>query len=380
MKPKNCCNKCEPLSYSCGTTNVKRQCGKLSGPTGPTGPAGAIGPTGPAGDDIEVRSTTTLNPTENARVVSSKVAQKTVLDFYIPKGDVGKSEQLKVGNVFSVDPDKQARITDRYLDDVHFLDFEIPRGEKGEKGDKGDTGERGPQGEMGISQMITIDDVEKVSPTDNARVEDDMKDNMHHLSFFIPQGNVGAQGPKGDIGPTGPTGPIGPAGPLEIPSTYILSYNDDPNNFPIQGLEIASGERLPLMRQELVQGDIVTLDSTDNTIQFNKTGVYHIIFSFNGYVKKTDTAFNPTTDFVSVAFREVDSDRIVAGANSWSMEECAQNISGQGIFVVNDIATPFELVNVQKKSMYLNGCNITQTISHSYFSVPMVSITIFKLY
>ncbi len=380
MKPKNCCNKCGPLSYSCGTTDIKKKCGTLLGPTGPTGPSGAMGPTGPAGGEINVRSTTTLAPSEKARVVSSKVGQKTVLDFYIPKGDTGKTENLRAGNVFSVDPDKNASVTDRIFEGVHYFDFEIPRGEKGEKGEKGDVGERGPQGEMGISQMITIDDVEKVPPDENARVVDKMENNMHHMSFFIPQGGVGERGPKGDLGPTGPTGPTGPAGPLDIPSTYILSYNNDPNNFPVQGLEITSNGRLPLMRQELIQGGIVTLDSDDNTIQFNKTGVYHISFTFNGYVKKTGETFNPTTDFVSVAFREVDSDRIVAGANAWSRDECAQNIAGQGIFVVNDIATPFELVNVQKKSMFLNGCNITQTITHSYFAVPMVSMTIIKLY
>lgn len=382
MKQKKCCNRCETLSYSCGTTSVKK-CGGLLGPTGPTGPTGAMGPTGPASGEIDVRSTTTLAPSEKARVVSSKVGQKTVLDFYIPKGDTGKTENLRAGNVFTLDAGKDASVTDRLFEGVHYFDFEIPRGEKGEKGDKGDkgeAGERGPQGEMGISQMITIDDVEKVAPTDNAKVVDKMENNMHHLSFFIPQGNGGEKGPKGDIGPTGPTGPMGPAGPLDIPSTYILSYNDDPNNFPVQGLEIASNGRLPLMRQELIQGGIVTLDSGDNTIQFNKTGIYHINFTFNGYVKKTGETFNPTTDFVSVAFREVDSDRIVAGATSWSRDECAQNIAGQGIFVVNDIATPFELVNVQKKSMFLNGCNITQTTTHSYFSVPMVSITILKLY
>lgn len=205
-------------------------------------------------------------------------------------------------------------------------------------------------------------------------MRDRVENNTHNLTFFIPQGK------KGDKGDPGSKGEQGPAGPLDIPSTYILSYNDDPNNFPVGGKEIPSNGRLPLMRQELIQGGIVTLDSTDNTIQFNQTGIYHVSFTFNGYVKKTGSEFNPEADFVSVAFREVDSDRIVAGANAWSRDECAQNIAGQGIFVVNNLATPFELVNVQKKSMYVNGCNIQQTISHSYFSVPMVSMTIFKLY
>lgn len=434
MKEKDCCNRCCPISISCGQVSPKEKSKKALGQTGPTGPAGpmgpigatgpigpigATGPTGPAGGETEVRSTTTLDAGEKARVESSKVGTKTVLDFYIPKGDLGRSEKVQTGNVFTVDPEQCASITDRYFEGMHFLDFEIPRGidgKQGDKGEKGDMGPRGLPGEIGISQMISVDGTQTIEAGEEAQVMDDFERNVHHLTFFIPKGEKGEsdtiniektetvgpeglaevrdrvennthnltffipQGKKGDKGDPGSKGEQGPAGPLDIPSTYILSYNDDPNNFPVGGKEIPSNGRLPLMRQELIQGGIVTLDSTDNTIQFNQTGIYHVSFTFNGYVKKTGSEFNPETDFVSVAFREVDSDRIVAGANAWSRDECAQNISGQGIFVVNNLATPFELVNVQKKSMYVNGCNIQQTISHSYFSVPMVSMTIFKLY
>ena len=434
MKEKDCCNRCCPISISCGQVSPKEKSKKALGQTGPTGPAGpmgpigatgpigpigATGPTGPAGGETEVRSTTTLDAGEKARVESSKVGTKTVLDFYIPKGDLGRSEKVQTGNVFTVDPEQCASVTDRYFEGMHFLDFEIPRGidgKQGDKGEKGDMGPRGLPGEIGISQMISVDGTQTIEAGEEAQVMDDFERNVHHLTFFIPKGEKGEsdtiniektetvgpeglaevrdrvennthnltffipQGKKGDKGDPGSKGEQGPAGPLDIPSTYILSYNDDPNNFPVGGKEIPSNGRLPLMRQELIQGGIVTLDSTDNTIQFNQTGIYHVSFTFNGYVKKTGSEFNPETDFVAVAFREVDSDRIVAGANAWSRDECAQNIAGQGIFVVNNLATPFELVNVQKKSMYVNGCNIQQTISHSYFSVPMVSMTIFKLY
>lgn len=133
------------------------------------------------------------------------------------------------------------------------------------------------------------------------------------------------------------------------------------------------------MRKETDYGGIIELDSDDNTVQFNQTGVYSVTFTVNAYVKKTDADFNPTTDFVAVAFRPVDSDEIVAAANTWCVQECATNIVGQGVFVVSDIATAYELVNIQSKCIYISGCDITQTVTQSYFGGPMISVVITKL-
>ncbi|MGN0961059.1 MAG: collagen-like protein, partial [Christensenellales bacterium] len=192
-------------------------------------------------------------------------------------------------------------------------------------------------------------------------------------------GEKGEQGEKGETGPQGEQGLRGATGPYQIKTAFVVSYNNDPTQFPTEGIEIASNGRLPLMRKETDYGGIIELDTNDNTIQFNEPGVYSITFTTNAYVKKSDTDFNPATDFVAVAFRAADSDNIIAAANTWSITECASNITGQGVFVVPDIATAYELVNVQQKSLYLNGCDITKTISHSYFVGPMVSIVITKL-
>ena len=54
---------------------------------------------------------------------------------------------------------------------------------------------------------------------------------------------------------------------------------------------------------------------------------------------------------------------------------CNKNFS----IVVSDIATPYELVNLQVKSMYINGCDVQQTVSRSYFGGPMISIVLSKL-
>lgn len=278
--------------------------------------------------DVVVRSTITTHSDSSAKVVSSQDGARTYLDFYIPKGSNGKSDNIEVGIVVTGNPGESATVTSRHDGDNHYLDFKIPQGLPGERGLQGDPGQQGPQGDPG---------------------------------------------PKGDRGETGP------AGPQEIHGAVILSYNNDPNTFPAEGKEIASNDRLPLMRLELDSGGLITLDSNENTIKFNQTGVYKIDFSVNAYVKKTGADFDPATDFVAVAFRQTLTDNILAAANTWTPNESASNMSGQGIFVVADVNSVYELVNVQSKSIFINGSNITQTISHSYFSVPMVSITFIKL-
>ncbi len=303
-----------------------------TGATGATGSTGPTGATGATGGEVVARTTTTVRPDQQASVSSFFDGQKTFLDFFIPKGDVGDKVNIKIGGVATIPADEQASITERIEDDVHYFDFAIPRGYTGEKGEQG------------------------------------------------------VQGEKGDIGPTGPPGLrgergfVGPTGPLDMPCAFVLSYNDDPTDFPQEGLEIKSGAKLPLNRLELNHNDLVLLDSGNNTIRFAETGLYFVQFSTNAYVKKTGADFDPKTDFVAVSFRELGTERILASANTWSSEEVATNIYGQGLIIVNDITTKYELCNMQKKSIYIVGADVTQTISNSYFTVPMVSLTFVKLY
>ena len=95
----------------------------------------------------------------------------------------------------------------------------------------------------------------------------------------------------------------------------------------------------------------------DFFIQFTETGVYKITFSTNAYVKKTGADFDPKTDFIAVGFRIIGTDDIFAAANTWSFNESATNMFGQGLFVVNDLSKEYELVNLQKKSIYINGAD-----------------------
>lgn len=383
----------------------------VTGPTGPTGPMGATGPTGPAGGSVIARATTSLDPTDEARVESSNSGDMTYLDFYIPR-----AETIKAGFVDSIGADERADVSDRYLNGTHFLDFRIPRGQKGDKGDRGEKGEQGVQGlqgvqgergvrgeqgvqglqgvkgekgDIGISPILIIDNVETVKPDEQAEVLEDVDENIHYLTFRIPRGVTGAtglqgeKGEKGDKGDTGQQGNQGPKGEKgdagQIYGATMLSYNNDPNNFPVEGMEIASGNRLPLDRLELDQDGIITLDSAQRLFKFNREGVYFVTFSIVGYVKNSDPKYDASTDFVSVAFREVDKDEVIAGAVAWTPDQSGHNIFGQGMLVVNDTSAEFELVNMQQKSMYLTGADIQKTISKSYFAVPMVTLSVLKM-
>lgn len=67
----------------CYKKNNPNQTFTCFGPTGPTGP------TGPAGATVTVGQTTTLAPGENASVTNSGTSSNAILNFSIPRGDVG---------------------------------------------------------------------------------------------------------------------------------------------------------------------------------------------------------------------------------------------------------------------------------------------------
>lgn len=116
--------------------------GTIKGPTGPTGPqgirgltgeVGAQGPTGPKGD-IGMQGPT---------------GSKGDTGPQGPKGDNGKdgiSETIEIGSVITGTPGSEAEVKDITGSPNHILDFVIPRGDVGPKGDKGDTGDVGPRG------------------------------------------------------------------------------------------------------------------------------------------------------------------------------------------------------------------------------------------
>lgn len=288
-----------------GDTGVAGPMGPI-GKTGPTGATGETGERGPSGENLEARSTTTIDCHEPAKVTAYHDGNTTFLDFFIPRGETGKSETLLAGKTIQTSPDQEAGVIDRFENDQHFLDFIIPQGQKGESGEKGETGERGPQGiqgekgdqgekgekgdtgprgfpgEVGLSEHISVDATETIEPQEDAQVHDDFESQIHHLTFYIPRGATGAIGPTGEKGDTGPRGAT-----AEI-ATNATFYNPDSQS-------ISNGNRIALSNELVNNG--ITLQNNQVLVPAN--GTYLVLYSFN------NATYATTGENISIAINSV---------------------------------------------------------------------------
>ena len=295
----------------------------IQGPTGPKGEPGVKGDRGDIGPaTIKVGTTETVSELENASVSNSGTEKDVILDFKIPrgekgeKGDIGiqgiKGEKgdrgdigpqgvkgdrgdvgpanIKVGTTETVSELENASVSNSGTEKDVILDFKIPRGEKGE------IGPRGLPGEIGRTEHIAIDETETIEPGEPAQVMDTFEDWVHHLSFLIPKGEKGEQGPqgqqgeqgpqgqRGEQGPqgqqgeqgiTGPQGPIGPPGPSNI-TAYGIRYSMSDAQLNLQQ---AIDTTIPLNEKGVA---LFTEYPDDNSIKINESGVYLVSYFFTG--------------------------------------------------------------------------------------------------
>lgn len=144
---------------------------------------------------------------------------------------------IKVGGTTTLAPTERARVTNRGTDRQAVLYFEIPQGRQGERGLQGKQGEQGQQGEQGIqgerglrgeqgqkgergekgekgdpTATIKLGKVTTVAPTEQARAENVGTKNSVILDLYIPQGKQGEQGIQGIQGVQGERGLKGETG------------------------------------------------------------------------------------------------------------------------------------------------------------------------
>lgn len=236
-------------------------------------------------------------------------------------------------------------------------------------GPTGATGPTGPAGPATIEVGLTTTS----EPGTKADVLNVGTDDNVILDFNIPAGPTGPMGPVGPTGAKGEIGPTGPIGPTKVKNAYIVTYNT--NQF-VDGIPVDSEERLPLDRVELDVDQLVTVDSTDETIKFNQIGYYKISFMVSARSIKTDTQFDPASDFVSIGFRQINTDNIYVGNSKWIYNEEFDMISGQGIVAVNNTDNLYELVNISPQIIYLNSPDLKHIKSKSYFTNSLVNIVI----
>jgi len=82
-------------------------------------------------------------------------------------------------------------------------------------------GPQGPQGPPFASAVV--DAVNTLNPGDSATVDASFDGTNVHLTFGLPRGNDGNQGPQGADGPQGPQGNDGPQGPVGEVSNAALA-------------------------------------------------------------------------------------------------------------------------------------------------------------
>lgn len=238
----------------------------------------------------------------------------------------------------------------------------------------GPTGPRGPQGPAGNSIRIlgkydTYDDFINSHP--EGTVDESYLVNGD-LYVWIPEKkgweNIGRiEGPKGDKGDKGD------AGPTLLRNAYLVTFNGESKQ---DGVEVPINTNLPITRKELDITNLITLNSVDNTIKFNEIGYYKITFIVSSYVKKTGLDFNRDTDFVTIGFKEKDTDNIYIGASKWINDENAHQVIGHGIISVPNTAVLYEFTNLGKKSIYLNSPSLNNISSSSYFTNSLLTVII----
>lgn len=348
-KYKGCCPR-----YIQGPTGPQGVQG-LTGLTGPTGPAGPTGPQGVTG---------------------------------LP----GDTETITIAGVKSAEPYEEAQVTDQKIGLDHVLNFIIPRGYDGIDGIDGIDGEIGPTGPTGpagtsvtiLGSYDTVDELTNEHPVGNDGegylVGDDLYVWSNNENDWINVGTIrgpqGIQGPTGPMGPAGPTGGVGPTGatgPEKIRAAYLVSFNED---FPSEGYEIRRDERIPITRKELDTAGICELDPNENTIQFNRDGYYKITYTTFLTIPYFNTNFDPKIDFVSLGFKLVGTDNVYVGSSIFVKNQENVEITGQGIITVENIANAYELVNLSKRTIYLNTPNLRDIGHNSYFVNAPVTLII----
>ena len=242
----------------------------------------------------------------------------------------------------------------------------------------GPTGPKGPTGPAGSSVTIlgsydNYDDFVKEHPVgkegESYLVGNELYIWNPEQGTWVDVGNI--KGPKGEQGERGPIGPTGPAGLSYCRSAYVVTFNDGTSK---DGVAILPNEKLPLRRNEIDISNLLTLDS--DILKFNEAGYYKIIINVLARISLDGKEFDPNVHFVSIGLREVGTDNVYIGASKWFNNEISDQIIAQGILVVANPNNRYELVNLSKGTIYLDGPDLINTISPSYFASSYITLTV----
>lgn len=171
-------------------------------------PRGDVGPQGIQGDEgtaatITVGDVTTGAPGTDAEIVNTGTSLDAVFDFDIPRGDKGEAATVTVGDTSTGAPGTDAAVMNTGDQYAAVLDFDIPRGDVGPQGDQGIQGLKGDKGD---AATIAVGDVAASPPGSEPSVTNTGTSGDAVLDFVFPRGDSGPQGDQGIQGLKGDQG------------------------------------------------------------------------------------------------------------------------------------------------------------------------------
>lgn len=247
----------------------------------------------------------------------------------------------------------------------------------------GPTGPRGPQGPQGpagssvriMGKYDTYEDFIKAHPEgtidESYLINGDLYVWNPEKKDWEDIGRI--EGPQGEPGPKGDKGDKGEPGPTLLRTAYLVTFNGEVTK---DGVEVPINTNLPITRKEIDITNLVTLNTHDNTIKFNEAGYYKVTFIVSSAIKKGGLDFNPNTDFVTIGFRQKNTDNIYIGASEWLTDELAHQVVGHGVISIPNPNLLYEFTNLGKKSFYLNSPSLNDISSSSYFTNSLVTLVI----
>jgi hypothetical protein len=201
------------------------------------GPRGVQGEQGDAAT-VAVGSVATGAPGSDATVTNSGTSGAAVLDFAIPRGDVGQQgiqgEQgiqgvpgnaatVTAGTTATGAPGSSAAVTNSGTSSAAVLDFTIPEGVAGQQGIQGVPGQQGEPGAPGDAATIAVGTTTTGAAGSSASVTNSGSSSAAVFDFTIPQG---IKGDTGDTGSQGPAGVVAATAPVAYDSgTQTVSLN-----------------------------------------------------------------------------------------------------------------------------------------------------------
>ncbi len=290
---------------------------QVSGLQGATGPKGSTGDVTPAAAQLLLDA----QAAAGTAVAASGSASGYASDALASAGDAAASaasagtaassvENLAVGTTTTGAPGSSASVVDSGTLGHPILDFTVPRGDVGGTGAKGDTGSTGA---AGSAATIAVGSTTTGTAGSSAAVSNSGTAGAAILDFTIPRGDVGATGATGSAGAAGSAATI--AVGTVASGTAVAVVNSGSSSAAVLDFTLKTGDTGPTGPAGAVSGQVLYFDNTASDLLLPSiTGTVYAAVNSN-----PDTITRSSGSFVTdgfVAGMKVTTSGFATGANN----------------------------------------------------------------